>query len=87
MLPALNGRALIVGHSPGAGFGQYDAPNNEQAIILGADSGAWQTGVLFVPYIEPDGAVSMLAVTKSGTFPFHPSCLPLPGRKALPAKG
>jgi hypothetical protein len=87
LLPKINGRALVVGHSPGAAFEGYTISDGAKGLILGADSGAWRTGALFVPYIKPNGNLSILAVTQNGTFPFHPSLLPLPGRKPLPARG
>ena len=87
LLSQINGRALVVGHSPGAGFEGYSSPDGDKGLILGADSGAWRTGALFVPYINPDGDLSILAVTQHGTFPFHPSLLPLPGRRPLRARG
>jgi hypothetical protein len=87
LLPQINGRALVVGHSPGAGFEGYTISDGDKGLILGADSGAWRTGALFVPYINPDGDLSILAVTQHETFPFHPSLLPLPGRKPASSKG
>jgi|GEM_PF-4308154 len=87
LLLQINRHALVVGHSPGAGFKGYTISDGGQRLIFGADSGAWRTGALFVPYIKPNGNLSILAVTQHGTFPFHPSLLPPPGRKPLSAKG